>query len=310
MRRWTSALAGLAIAVTALPAAAQVQSREAIALQNQILELRHDLQVLQDQLATAPRGSFLASPPPPPAARAPGSDILTGLLDRISQLEDEVRQIRGKVDENSNELQRQNDDLTKQIADLAFRVQTLEGGGSGAPPPPGGSTGGSTLGARPAGGTPPSSLSPPPRALGTIPAPPPPPSDANASPPPRTPELAMQQGNAALARRDYATAEASAREVLATHGPRTYDAQFLLAQALTGKRDYQQAALAYDDTYNRAKTGPRAADSLLGLSNALAMIGEKRASCETLSKLQTQFPNLRADQRDAVTAIRLRSGCA
>src|SRR5947209_710076 len=56
----------------------------------------------------------------------------------------------------------------------------------------------------------------------------PPPDDpgADAAPPPayprpappatgrRTPEMALQEGNAALARRDYAAAEASAREVL------------------------------------------------------------------------------------------------
>ena len=50
----------------------------------------------------------------------------------------------------------------------------------------------------------------------------------------------MQEGNAALARRDYPAAEQAAREVLAGSrtSPRAYDAQFLLAQALMGQRQY------------------------------------------------------------------------
>jgi TolA-binding protein len=279
---------------------AQMQSREAIALQNQILELRHDLQMLQDQIASGQQGgSLLGSrpPPPPPRSGAAPSDLVTSLLDRVSQLEDQVRALRGRVDEVANQTQQQGADLGKQIGDLGFRVQTLEGGNGGGGTPPGPPPRTAT--------TAPTSLSPPAASLGTLPVPPQP-----AALPPRTPELAMQQGNAALARRDYATAEADAREVLAMRGPRSYDAQFLLAQALTGKRDYQQAALAYDDTYNRARTGSRAADSLVGLANALAMIGEKRASCDTLGKMRSEFPNLREDQRDAVAAVRLRAGCA
>ena len=82
----------------------------------------------------------------------------------------------------------------------------------------------------------------------------------------------MQEGNAALARRDYAVAEVAAREVLAggRNASRAGDAQFLLAQALVGRRDYQGAAVAYDDAYNRSRTGSRAPEALLGLANALA----------------------------------------
>ena len=48
--------------------------------------------------------------------------------------------------------------------------------------------------------------------------------------------------------------------------PRAYDAQFLLAQALIGERQYSQAAIAYDDTYNRARKGAHAPEALLGLA--------------------------------------------
>ena len=121
----------------------------------------------------------------------------------------------------------------------------------------------------------------------------------------------MQEGNAALARRDYPTAEAAAREVLAggRASPRAGDAQFLLAQSLAGKRDYQAAAVAYDDAYNRSRTGSRAPDALVGLANSLLGINERQAACATLDKLRAEFPSPRPDVREAVVAIRGRAGC-
>ena len=120
----------------------------------------------------------------------------------------------------------------------------------------------------------------------------------------------MQEGNAALARRDYATAEASAREVLAIRAsPRAYDAQFLLSQSLAGKRDHAPAAIAFDDTYKRARTGRHAQDALLGLATSLTALNEKRSACDTLSTLRVEFPAPRPEVRDAANNLRQRAGC-
>jgi TolA-binding protein len=128
---------------------------------------------------------------------------------------------------------------------------------------------------------------------------------------PRTPELAMQEGTAALARRDYVTAEAAAREVLNGNrtSPRAYDAMFLLAQAQYGERQYSQAALSYDDSYNRSRKGPHAADSLLGLANALVGLNDKPSACQALTKLHAEFPTLRPELRDQVAFTYGRAGC-
>ena len=115
----------------------------------------------------------------------------------------------------------------------------------------------------------------------------------------------MQEGNAALARRDYRTAEQAAREVLtgSRTSPRAYDAQYLLAQALLGQRQFPQAAIAYDDTYNRARTGAHAQDAMLGLANSLLAINERHAACDTLVKLRNEFPSPRADLRDGIAEV-------
>ena len=82
--------------------------------------------------------------------------------------------------------------------------------------------------------------------------------------------------------------------------PRAYDAQFLLAQALMGQRQYSQAAIAYDDTYNRSRKGAHAPDALLGLANSLIAINEKKAACDTLTKLRAEYPSPRPDIREAI----------
>ena len=120
----------------------------------------------------------------------------------------------------------------------------------------------------------------------------------------------MQDANTALARRDYQRAEAAAREVLANRtSPRAYDAQLVLAQALAGERQYPQAAIAFDDAYNRSRKGIHAQDALLGLANSLAAINEKKAACDTVTRLRTEFPQARPDVRESAAAIRGRLGC-
>jgi TolA-binding protein len=286
-----------------LPAHAQIDSREGIALQNQILQLRSEVQALRDQIANGGGGPTYLNRPSYQAPAGGAGDITAQLLARVDALEEEVRQLRGRMDVTDNRVQQQGADLGKRIDDLAFQLQNPQAGGApgGMPPPP-----------QP--GMPPASTSPPPGNLALAPPPPPgapPPQAPPEAPVRRTPELAMQEANAALARHDYQTAEQSAREVLGNFrtSPRAYDAQFLLAQALMGQRQYSQAAIAYDDAYNRAHKGAHAQDALVGLADALTAINEKRAACETITKLHTEFPAPRPDIRQAATATAQRASC-
>ena len=279
-----------ALALLAIPglASAQVESREGIYLQNQIQELKRDIQALRDAVNRGtPTGTSTLGANRAPAA-APGGDTATALLERVARLEDDVRQLRGQIDETANAQKRMGEDLGKQIDDLNYKLGAKAGDPAAPAVPP----------------TTPPSATParPPAALPAIP-----PAAPAAK---RTAEVALQEGNAALARRDYPAAEAAAREVIATpKSPRAYDAQFLLAQALNGKKDYQGAAVAYDDTYTRARTGAKAQDSLLGLANALTSIGEKRAACATLDKLKAEFATPRTDLKDPIAGARQRAAC-
>ena len=295
MARAIAAVVMVAVACLAIPAPAraQIESRDGIQLQNQILELRRDMQALREQVSrmgsgSSSGGSVLGFGRPSAPSGTGGGEMTAALLDRVTQLEDQVRRLQGRLDEVDNARQRQGEDLKKELEDLNFKL----GSGAAAGAAAGAATG--------APARPPAQAAAPSAAPATTPT----------AGPRRTPEVAMQEGNAALARRDYAAAEAAAKEVLAfPRSPRATDAQFLLAQALSGKRDWQGAAVAYDDAYNRSKTGTHAQPSLLGLANALTAINEKRAACATLDKLNAEFPTIRADLRANVATARQRAGC-
>ncbi|MXP65866.1 hypothetical protein E0493_21170 [Roseomonas sp. M0104] len=287
MLRTLLRLAPLLPLLGAAPALAQMDSREGIALQNQILQLRQELDALRQQ-----GGSGYATPVPmaPPmrggAPAAGSSELLTQLLDRVGALEDEVRRLRGRVEESDYRIRTNQQALEKLQGDMDYRLQQLEQGGGGA--------------ARPASQAP----RPQQRSEAETPVAP----AANAGP--RTAERALADGQAALSRRDYSTAEAAAREVIgARNTARMQDAQLLLGESLLGRREYQNAALAFDDAFRRNRSGARAPEALIGLSNSFLGFGAKREACATLDDLRSQFPKLSGNLAQRAADARQRGGC-
>jgi TolA-binding protein len=283
------ALAGLLPSGAAL---AQAESREGIYLQNQILMLRQELEMMRRS------GGVPVAPqlPPPGRGGAPvaGGEIVGQLLERVGVLEEEVRRLRGRAEQadyTNRTLQQQ---VEKLQSDMDYRFNALESRGQ---------AGASTPAGRPPGGQQQGALNPPANQPTVPPGP--------ATPPvPRTPEVALREGQAALARRDYASAEAAAREVLAVRNtPRAQDASILLGDSLAGKRDYQNAALAYDDAYRRARSSARAPEAMVGLATAFNGFGAKREACQTLDDLRSQFPRLSADLAERVGQARRNAGC-
>lgn len=280
-------VAALLLTVSGAPVHAQIDSREGIALQNQIYGLRQELKAVEDQMARGGAPGTQSQVYAPSAPPAGASDLLAQLLTRVDQLEEQVRQLRGQVDETQNQLQRQNDDLSKRIADLAFQINPRAAQPQDVSPSD-----------FPNQGPPLDQLAPPP------PRPTPPPA-------PRTPEMMLKQGNAALARHEYSQAEAAARDVLANRtSPRAYDARLLLAQSLYGEHQYSQAAIAFDDAYNSSRKGSHAQDALAGLAGSLAAINEKKAACDTLTRLHAEFPQPREEVAASAAGTAQKAGCS
>lgn len=247
---------------------ASVTSREGIALQNQILSLQNQMQQLQAtvQQVQASGGGGGGGNNQAPLDNGSNGGLTAQLLQRVSTLEQQVRDLTGQLQQLQNQVNTQNAQLNKQIGDITFQMQN---------------GGGATPGASPAGDA----------STSAAPAPSPAKPAAGAAAA-ATPEALMQQGVLALHQGDFKTSEGIARLILAKHrsSPRAYDAQFLLAQSLQGQQRYQEAALAFDDTYNMNHKGSKAPSALLGLATTLSAINQKAAACDTLKTLHTQFP--------------------
>lgn len=316
MRRNVFAFAVLAVAgvvgsVAVARAQPLVQSQEGIALENQILQLQQQVQQLQ---SSAGSGSALgggSAPPAAPSGSAPSSDALTNLLGQVQDLQTEVQQLSGRIDTLQNQVDTQHAATEKEIGDLNFKVT----GGTGTAPVPGAPGAGTP----PAGDTPagtPQNLNT--GVLGTLPAnpgtPAGPATPATPADPPvaATPKTALKAAEAAMAQRDYASAESDARTVLATakSSPYGYHAQYILAEALYSENKPSDAAIAYDDAYNQDRTGTYAPGSLLGLANSLAAINQNSAACDTLASLKSQFPSLSPGMAARVAAASKRASCS
>jgi len=295
----------MALAPMAASAQPLVQSQEGIALENQILQLQSQVQQLQSSAGSGNSGSSALgdnNSAPPPAtsdsSAAPSSAIVGNLLNQVSQLQAQVQQLSGRVDTLQNQVDTQNAATQKAIGDLNFKVT----GNAGTP-------GAAAPGAAPAGAaqTPPPSgpgapLSLTAGTLGTAPAP---------AAPPASPAAALKAAQAALANQNYAAAETNARAVLATAktSPEGYQAQYILAQSLYGENRPSDAAIAFDDAYNRDRTGANAPGALLGLANSLTSIQQSAAACDTLSSLNSQFPTPPAGMGPQIQAAEQRANC-
>ncbi len=282
------------IAILPIGAVAQplVQSQEGIALENQILQLQNQVQQLQ-----ASGGSSLGGSPQPEASSpssdssgtTPPSDIVGNLLTQVSQLQAQVQQLNGRVDTLQNEVDTQHAATEKEIADLNFKVS-------------GGAT--AATGAPATGVAPPQDLNTDMSAASPLPTKP-------QTAVPASPKAAIAAAQAALAHHDYAAAESNARAVLAIakSSPEGYKAQFILAEALYGEGKPQDAAIAYDDAYNRNRSGSYAPGSLLGLANSLTDIQQQSAACDTLSSLNSQFPTPPSGMGPRIQAAEARARC-
>lgn len=289
------------------PASAQFVSREAIELHDEIYQLQQQVQALQQQIGQQGQSSptYLGGYPGAAQPSSGGGNLVAQLLQKVDSLSQQVRELRGQVQEADNKIQQQGADLGKRISDLQFQMQHP----GMTPPAASGLTPSSTTPAQPtplAQGTSPAT-SPPPAPLGTNHAPP----AATHPAPARTAEAALRQGEAAFARHDYPAAEGAAREVLKRFrtSPRAYDAQYLLAESLQGERRYPQAAITYDDVYNRSRKGPHAQQALIGLAASLTAINENKAACDTLAKLHAEFPHQSPAIRNVAEDLHQRAHC-
>ncbi|WP_374449099.1 tol-pal system protein YbgF [Stella sp.] len=171
-----------------------------------------------------------------------------------------------------------------------------------APPGPGTTT------QRPAAGAPPASSPPPaaprapeqtaavPRPEGTLPA--------------GAPQQQYDQAFALLAKADYAGAERALKAFLRQHpnDGLAGNAQYWLGETYYVRQDYQNAAIAFGEGFQRYPKNAKAPDNLLKLGMSLAQINKKPEACAALGRLD-QSPDAPANIKDRAKRERQRLGC-
>ena len=301
---FTSAVFLSALFATPVWAQPLVQSQEGIALQNEIDQLQSQVQQLQSGGQNNGGSALGGSAPPPPAASSDSGapvagGVVTNLLMQVQQLQSQVQALNGKVDELENQVNTQNAQTQKQIGDLNFRV-----------------TGSATPGASPPAGSPPAgaastpgqpqALTPPPSAPPVQATPPAPPPVASSDP-----KTQLHNAVAAYGAKNYTAAAALAAALVKSNpqAPEAYRAQYLVAQSYAASGRSQDAAIAYDNTYNMSRSGAYAPQSLLGLASSLQAIGANDEACSTLASLNSQFPTPPDGLQPRIDALSKRASC-
>jgi TolA-binding protein len=287
-----SLAAALLAATLFLPgaASAQMESREGIALQNQILQLRGELEALRRGGLSAPPAAAIA--PPVAGGRAPAglpqAELIGQLVDRVARLEEDLRLVRGRAEQSEFRERQLRERLEKLEGDLDFRLREIETQRQGAAPARSGGESAPRQAAQAGGAA----------------------AQPVAQPAARPPQRALAEGQAALGRRDFAAAETAAREVIASReAGRRADGNILLADALMGRRDFAGAAVAYDDALRAGRQGSRAPEAMLGIANALIGLNNNRDACGQLNELRTSYPNLGGAVAERAADARRRAGC-
>ncbi|BBK40139.1 hypothetical protein STVA_01590 [Allostella vacuolata] len=113
-----------------------------------------------------------------------------------------------------------------------------------------------------------------------------------------------------LARADYEGAERSLKTFLRQHpnDGLAGNAQYWLGETYYVRQDYQNAAIAFGEGFQRYPKSSKAPDNLLKLGMSLALINKKPEACGALGRLD-QMSDAPANIKDRARRERQRLGC-
>lgn len=309
-------IAALLVALSgSAPAAAQ--SADTRALFNRIDRLQNELTTLQRYVYRGEKPPAAAAPPP--AAAAPAPNIAARLQVRITQLEGEIQRLTGRNEEIAHRLDQIEERLKKLSTDLEFRLGRLERGepalaaatpaaaapkpdAPAAPPsrapamrPVPQKVPGAEMGAKPLGMVRPSA-----------------PLSAEESTAKLTPEQQYNRAHTLIIRdRNYAEAERVLRSFIDNNPKHKLlpNAHYWLGRTYFVRDDFEQAAFAFAEGFQRFPKSEKAPANLLNLGMSLARLGKTREACTTYSRLLKNFPNAEDSVKRRVARETARANC-
>ncbi|MAI49706.1 MAG: tol-pal system protein YbgF [Rhodospirillaceae bacterium] len=328
----------LCLSVMLMPAPAQAQNTGVQELLNRVDRFQRELSTLQRQVYQGDVSPPSALLPPTPPASDPRNAARISI--RVTQLEKELQKLTGRVEKIGFRAQKIETRLEKLIADMDQRLATLEGSAQ---------SGAALRGASPGANAdltlwPPAAVQPTPptapqtnksrvlssargrapRILGTIP------KNLAVSSPDGAVNVAPQASKSApvlpagtpkeqydyalslmLKQQDFARAETALKAFIQIN-PKdglAENAQYWLGETFYVRKNYQDAAFAFAEGFQKFPTGKKAPDSLLKLGMSLDRLEKRREACMAYSRLLSTFPKADARLKTRVQRERSRSKC-
>lgn len=334
MGRAASGFLLLAAVAMSAPAAAQGQSQDVRSLVDQIDRLRRDMDVVQRQLA---RGGVPAAAPGAAApAPAPG-DLSTSFVEqtytRFSELENQLRELTGRVELLSHNVSELTARFDKLVGDVDYRLSALERGGApaGAAPAPGNAAP-SAAAPAPASTPPADQAQVPPGQSRMVLMPGPagqsatPPQAGGAPAPQQSAAVTLPQGSpeaqyefayaqllqAQREQGDFGRAETALKSFISANPNHRLagNAQYWLGETYYVRRDYNNAAVAFAEGFQKYPSSEKAPDNLLKLGMSLGQLNQKAKACGTLGELERRYPQASASIKQATQREKQRLGCS
>ena len=290
-----------------------------------LYSMADQLNQLQREVADLQRQVFAGGGASAGSAVGGGSAAAAGQEVRLQQMDEQIRSLTGQVEQLSYKVQQLTTKLDKLAGDVDFRLNALEQGGgapAGAENPP--------QVAAPSSGSTAPGTAPPPGAksmvLGTLTqsqlkANQPPSPDAGQTaalqPPPavtlpgNTPEEKYNYAFGLLRQASYPEAEQALRTFVQQYpnDKLAGNAQYWLGESFYVRGNYNEAALAFAEGYQKYPTNVKAPQNLLKLAMSLTAMGRKPDACKAFDQLARQFPNAPADVKLRAGRERQNAGC-
>jgi tol-pal system protein YbgF len=129
--------------------------------------------------------------------------------------------------------------------------------------------------------------------------------------PGNTPQEQYDYATGLLQRGAYPEAELAFKAFIAQHpkDPLAGNAQYWLGETYYARSDYQHAASAFAEGYQKYKSSPKAPDNLLKLGMSLGQTGKKDNACLAFRQLAKEYPNASASIKDRAARAQQRYGC-
>ena len=172
-------------------------------------------------------------------------------------------------------------------------------------------------GAAPAGNTPagngPARLDAPPAGASRTAAAPAavPPAPASGALPAGTPQEQYAHAQQFLFSQKYAEAERSFTAFIAAHpnDALTSNARYWLGETYYVRQDYEKAAVAFAEGWQKDQKGSKAPDSLLKLAMSLSNMKKSKEACAAFEKLRTDYPSAQGNVDRVAAKERQQAGC-